>query len=145
MRISDWSSDVCSSDLGARFAAGNVAYRDRIIYRNARLTLTSIVPGGPSAIISDTNFIGEDPFVTRFWERVYGINVQPYPSTETRLAGLSPIASDAHAIMEAFEARGSALKIAANVDDVSPTWLQSPPTDRKRRVEGKSVSIRVEV
>src|SRR3546814_13979808 len=38
---------------GARFAAGNVAYRDRIIYRNARLTLTSIVPGGPSAIISE--------------------------------------------------------------------------------------------
>src|SRR3546814_20211790 len=118
MRISDWSSDVCSSDLllvaaagirnldrlrncragdirdGARFAAGNVAYRDRIIYRNARLTLTSIVPGGPSAIISDTKFIGEDPFVTRFWERVYGINVEPYPSTEARLAGLSPIASD---------------------------------------------------
>src|SRR3546814_2019052 len=26
---------------GARFAAGNVAYRDRIIYRNARLTLRS--------------------------------------------------------------------------------------------------------
>src|SRR3546814_8164560 len=30
---------------GARFAAGNVAYRDRLIYRTARLTLTSIVPG----------------------------------------------------------------------------------------------------
>src|SRR3546814_5334529 len=88
---------------GARFAAGTVAYRDRIIYRNARLTLTSIVPGGPSAIISDTKFIGEDPFVTRFWERVYGINVEPYPSTEARLAGLSPIASDAHAIVERSE------------------------------------------
>src|SRR3546814_10259827 len=98
----------------------NVAYRDRIIYRNARLTLTSIVPGGPSAIISDTKFIGEDPFVTRFWERVYGINVEPYPSTEARLAGLSPIASDAHAIVEAFKARGSAPKSAANVDDVAP-------------------------
>src|SRR3546814_9069473 len=79
MRISDWSSDVCSSDLllvaaagirnldrlrncragdirdGARFAAGNVAYRDRIIYRNARLTLTSIVPGGPSALLANPN------------------------------------------------------------------------------------------
>src|SRR3546814_13583159 len=85
---------------GARFAAGNVAYRDRIIYRNARLTLTSIVPGGPSAIISDTKFIGEDPFVTRFWERVYGINVEPYPSTEARLAGLSHIASAAHHLGE---------------------------------------------
>src|SRR3546814_16531573 len=29
---------------GARFAAGNVAYRDRIIYRNDRLTWHSIVP-----------------------------------------------------------------------------------------------------
>src|SRR3546814_8591476 len=85
MRISDWSSDVYSSEL--------------------------------------TKFIGEDPFVTRFWERVYGINVEPYPSTEARLAGLSPIASDAHAIVEAFKARGSALKSAANVDDVAPKWL----------------------
>src|SRR3546814_1549466 len=108
--------------------AGNVAYRVRKIYRNARLTLNSIGPGGPSAIISVTKFIGDDPFVTRFWERGYGINVEPYPSTEARLAGLSPIASDAHAIVEAFKARGSALKSAANVDDVAPKWLLSPPT-----------------
>src|SRR3546814_5386848 len=34
----------------------------------------------------------------------------------------------AHAIVEAFKARGSALKSAANVDDVAPKWLLSPPT-----------------
>src|SRR3546814_15142655 len=122
MRISDWSSDVCSSDLGARFAAGNVAYRDRIIYRNARLTLTSIVPGGPSAIISDTKFIGEDPFVTRFWERVYGINVEPYPPPEARLAGLSPTASDMQANVEACKARGSSLQRTNNGEALELKW-----------------------
>src|SRR3546814_10895633 len=29
MRISDWSSDVCSSDLAIRFAGGDAVARDR--------------------------------------------------------------------------------------------------------------------
>src|SRR3546814_7686538 len=31
MRISDWSSDVCSSDLGCHGPRGDFAWRDRVI------------------------------------------------------------------------------------------------------------------
>lgn len=113
---------------GSRFVAGNVAYRDRLIYRGARLTLTSIVPGGPAAIISDRKSYGEDPVVTRFWRNLYGIAVEPHPSTEVRLSGLSPIENDAYAIVEAFKGRGAQVKHASDVNNISPKWSLSPPT-----------------
>lgn len=114
---------------GERFAAGNVAYRDRLQFGilGPRLTLTSVVPKGVAAIISDTKSYGEDGNVEAIWQGIHGIKVESYPSTSVKLAGVSPISSDAASIVAAFEARGAQVRKAVDLGDALPKWTLSPP------------------
>ena len=120
-----------SRDLrdGGRFAAGNVAYRDRVQFGivGPRLTLTSIMPQGMAAIISDTKSFGEDPNVEGLWNGIHGIKVESYPSTSVKLAGVSPISKDVAEIVAAFQARGSEIRKAEDLDDTFPKWTLSSP------------------
>lgn len=114
---------------GERFAAGNVAYRDRLQFGilAPRLTLTSIMPKGMAAIISDTKLYGEDSNVESLWQGLHGIKVESYPSTSVKLAGVSPISSPVEDIVAAFEARGAQVRNTEDLDDTFPKWTLSPP------------------
>ena len=114
---------------GERFSAGNVAYRDRIQFGilGPRLTLTSVVPKGMAAIISDTKSYGEDSNVEAIWQGIHGIKVESYPTTSVKLAGVSPISSDSATIVAAFERRGSQVRKTEDLDGAFPKWTLSAP------------------
>src|SRR3546814_5610766 len=64
MRISDWSSDVCSSDL----VAGDDFAGDHGAHRIGWWTLTSFVPSGKVASTCTSWIISGTPAIT--WSRV---------------------------------------------------------------------------
>src|SRR3546814_15450099 len=98
MRISDWSSDVCSSDLRAWF---KLCHRDM----------------GPKA-----RYLGpEVPAEDLIWQ-------DPIPAVDHPLVDAADVASLKQKIL------ASGLSVAELVT-----------TDRKRRVEGKSVSLSVDI
>jgi len=114
---------------GEKFSAGNVAYRDRISFgfTGPRLTLSSILDKGMAAIVSDTKSFGEDDRVKGLWNGLYGITVVDYPSTGVKLAGVSPISTDVHGIVAAFEGRGSTVLSSNDTGESFPKWTLSPP------------------
>jgi hypothetical protein len=114
---------------GEKFAAGNVALRDRVTmgYAGPRLTLTSVIPEGVAAIISDTKYVSEDPMVEGMWTGLHGIVVETSPWTSVRLAGQNPLTSKATAIVSAFESRGSKILSTDDAGKTIPTWKLSPP------------------
>src|SRR3546814_1059029 len=60
MRISDWSSDVCSSDLGTLFGSGSLAGAVRIITKKPDLTKFDV------AGLADLGLTGSDSFRQRY-------------------------------------------------------------------------------
>src|SRR3546814_10791742 len=50
MRISDWSSDVCSSDLSANYAAHRLAWQLRLRFRRDRRRSFWPVPSGVAVL-----------------------------------------------------------------------------------------------
>src|SRR3546814_13320791 len=57
MRISDWSSDVCSSDLGERIPEGSVSFALGVAFRRRSLDfkLDDLVAGGRVAVGQPTS------------------------------------------------------------------------------------------
>src|SRR3546814_16366969 len=62
MRISDWSSDVCSSDLDWHFAADGVAFSNRL----------------ESARLNDVQRLGSDHYVVTIAPEIVPINPSPW-------------------------------------------------------------------
>ena len=114
---------------GDKFVAGNVALRDRLSFgfSGPRLTLTSVISEGMSAIVSDTKVVGEDDMVRGFWQGLHGITAEQYPSTSVKLAGLSPVSSDVYSIAQAFQNRGSTVRQSEEIGGTFPKWTLSPP------------------
>src|SRR3546814_1782021 len=72
MRMSDWSSDVCSSDLVGRLGEGNMTVSGgadvRLEGDSASFTLGRFVTGDGTALVdgpgSSVSLIGNNPFVS---------------------------------------------------------------------------------
>lgn len=111
-----------------RFVPGNVAIRDRIRLGRfgPRLTLASVIDTDAAAIISDNSSSGEHAGVQHLLEAFFGFRTELYPSTEVKLAGMSPISTDVRSIVTAFQKRGSAV-ISTNLDTDFPEWKLSSP------------------
>src|SRR3546814_12710207 len=64
MRISDWSSDVCSSDLLIGMAERDGADKGGGLYQHVQLCLVpadhplAYVPGALNAVVAEGNFVG---------------------------------------------------------------------------------------
>src|SRR3546814_13428359 len=118
MRISDWSSDVCSSDLNAREAfhrAAGCAARDR--QTPGPLPGDRLHIAGPApADVRDRKGVGVALF--SFLKPAPGRGTSVAPTTARRgRAGSGPA--------------------------LRPAGLSPPRRDRKSDVKGKSVSVRV--
>src|SRR3546814_8897175 len=72
MRISDWSSDVCSSDLGAASGLGEATAR-RFAQEGARVLLTDISDEGAAVardIGGDAQFLPQDVANEARWAEI---------------------------------------------------------------------------
>src|SRR3546814_12516763 len=128
MRISDWSSDVCSSDLGVAEA---LAVRGDQIVERGDHPLGLIARYGDLACLVDA---GRDQHrivaPAQYVERRVASDLEAEVEVDARLdEPLDPAHHDILLELEAGDAIG-----------------QQPagPVDRKRVVEGKSVSVRVD-
>src|SRR3546814_2703189 len=86
MRISDWSSDVCSSDLGSAGRVHEPALSVRRRHHDRRLTASGVpLPGGtPYARLSIWQFKWLSRFVTA--SIIVDLTRRMYSSTSPRIA-----------------------------------------------------------
>src|SRR3546814_5680636 len=90
MRISDWSSDVCSSDPATLFIAGNATAQDLVI-RNATVhTATSSgTLQGADVLVSDGRIAAVGPDLSAGNARV--VDAQGKPLTPALFGGITGI------------------------------------------------------
>src|SRR3546814_14971628 len=111
MRISDWSSDVCSSDLSINDPSGTITVASRL----------PRVPKWTATVSPEFNvFLPNEGRVTLRADYSYK----------------STMAADAENTPELF---------SGNVTLVNASLTYSAPGDRKSVVEGKSVSVRLDL
>src|SRR3546814_10731896 len=101
MRISDWSSDVCSSDLHDHRRAENLDIADQIVAWFRKLLLAR--KGQPAA--------AEDPVALKFVERLGTVGYERYGFGEQAgLAGVALLCSDADLLVVRSEEHTSELQ-----------------------------------
>src|SRR3546814_11847917 len=122
MRISDWSSDVCSSDLTAR-----QCHRDHRIATAARTRrCAAAVPLAPRAHATLARLATCRRRATAIAQRLAG--ALGYPRTAAATRWRQP--ATRHALPQ-------------RIDGTRPPRRRTPPPDRKSVVEGKSEAVRV--
>src|SRR3546814_11304712 len=119
MRISDWSSDVCSSDLSSHVKDGRL--------RQALSFHSLLVGGNPmttSAIYALIHMIGKQGGL--WWAR---------GGTNALVAGL----------VRLFERLGGTLRLGDPVTAIATRGSRTTGVDRTSVVEGKGGSVRVDI
>src|SRR3546814_15155963 len=129
MRISDWSSDVCSSDLSSMTNMALFA-EQQVRADLARLLLAAVEASGRARCdIARDAQIHKDAL-----RRVLAGERSASLGEALRILAASGVAPHAHLLL-----------FLVSSGDHSIAWLQSDLADRKRVAEGKSVSVRVEL
>src|SRR3546814_14411561 len=127
MRISDWSSDVCSSDLHRRFLRQRRRAKRGGDRREAGPSLHLVFPAAAR-------------FIARAYSPVTPIAFMPTTSSALNLrypAAASPPTS-APSTPSALHAIASPTSVSTSASDVRPR----PYSDRKNVVKGKSGAVR---
>src|SRR3546814_9107818 len=128
MRISDWSSDVCSSDLEARSIrnqARTYRWRDHVVrllaeerYLEMAAPLTEI-----SIFDLSQRQIRSFPAYRFLYERLIGGAVRPWLASSFGEAAVLPILSPRH--------RGELIGTLAEAEVLGTDWPREEPVDRK--------------
>src|SRR3546814_13257453 len=125
MRISDWSSDVCSSDLereiAARFGVSHAPVREAFRHL-ARIGLVKVVPWRGTYVIDIDEHAANE--VYELWKSLFGV--------VCRLAAVEMTDRDGRELMHRLVDYKAVTKRTENTFD-----------DRKSVVTGKSVSVGV--
>src|SRR3546814_10746848 len=104
MRISDWSSDVCSSDLGSSLLAMKLAERIRGLPGNGGAVATTVIFGRPTPALLAAELRGQSDRtidatrIARVTDRRAGMAYEPIAivAMAGRFPGAPDVRSDEH-------------------------------------------------
>src|SRR3546814_14218171 len=130
MRISDWSSDVCSSDLALRFVQKSVFAAERVLLGNTRDRERLTWEAGEQDVVI-RNLIGVDRRDIAMWRMIVA-----EVGRIGLLRELVPLRGEHAVSPDRVEAFANAANASEQVDEVKPTCslFRSGGRSKERRV-----------
>ncbi|APG62400.1 hypothetical protein LPB140_05870 [Sphingorhabdus lutea] len=114
---------------GVKFMPGNITYRDQLYMGHNGPSFTLISMGGTSLIFYTKSQADVAENLYSYSQGFFKIESENSPSTEVKLAGLSPIDNNVFDIVDAYKKRGARILTKNSEIPMLPEWTLSPPTD----------------